>query len=350
MSQRGQSTYREITGQPEAWAEALEVGRSAWPALQHLWQQSGASELLFVGCGSTHYLSLAAAALAREQGLAARAMPASELWLFPQLAGIDLRRTLLVAVSRSGDTSETVHAVEAFRQAGGRATVTVGCYPGAALASLCDLALVVPKAQEASIAQTRSFASMLILCRLLVAALAESDELSPHLASLPEQGRRLLDSCGDLAARLGADQSLQRFFFLGNGPRYGLACEAMLKMKEMSLSYSEAYHFLEFRHGPKSVVNEESLVIGLLSDGARAAESAVLDDMKELGARTLALAEGAAATQDETSHAIDLGSGLPEAERLVLYLPALQLLAYRRAMANGQDPDRPRHLTAVVTL
>jgi glucosamine--fructose-6-phosphate aminotransferase (isomerizing) len=350
MDQRGEKTYREITGQPEAWAQALEVGQAATAGLQRLWEQSGAKELLFTGCGSTHYLSLAAAALARERGLAARAMPGSEVWLFPPLAGPDPSRTLLVAVSRSGETSETVHAVEAFRRAGGRAAVTVGCYPEATLARTCDLALTVPKAQEVSVAQTRSFASMLILCQFVVAALAGDDELPGRLETLPRLGAQLLESCAELAVDLGGDMSLQRFFFLGSGPRYGLACEGMLKMKEMSLSYSEAYHPLEFRHGPKSVVNEESLVIGMLSDVARAQESAVLADMKELGARTLALAEGGAAEPGGPDHVLAFEAGLTELDRLVLYLPPLQLLAYRRAMANGQDPDRPHNLTAVVTL
>lgn len=351
MNQRGQNTYREIVGQPEAWAEALDIGRSVGGGLKRLWRQSRASELLFTGCGSTHYLSLAAAALAREQGLTARAMPASEAWLFPKLIARDASQALLVAVSRSGETSETVRAVEAFRQAGGKAAVTVGCYPEAALTRVCDLTLAVPSAQEVSVAQTRSFTSMLILCRILVAALAEEEDLFPRMGALPSLGRRLIDSYGQLAAELGAETSLQRFFFLGSGPRYGLACEAMLKMKEMSLSYSEAYHPLEFRHGPKSVVNEESLVIGLLSDEARAPESAVLADMRGLGARALALSEGGeATTPGRADHIVQLGSALPEADRLVLFLPALQMLAYHRAMANGQDPDRPHNLTAVVTL
>ncbi|MDI7274646.1 MAG: SIS domain-containing protein [Anaerolineae bacterium] len=350
MSTRGESTYREIVGQPEAWAQAAEVGLSAARGLRDLWQRSQADRILFTGCGSTHYLSLAAAAMAREAGLHAHAMPASEVWLFPTLSG-DLTRTMLVAVSRSGETSETVHAVTAFRRAGGRAAVYVGCYPQAALAGLCDLALTVPKAQEVSVAQTRSFASMLILCRALVAALAEQPGSSLHLDELPAIGERLLGAYAVLAERLGADMSTQRFFFLGSGPRYGLACETMLKMKEMSLSYSEAYHPLEFRHGPKSVVNEESLVIGLLSDEARAQEVAVLSDMRALGARTLAVVEGAGPGElSGVDDAVLLGSGLPMADRLVLYLPVLQLLAYHRAMANGQDPDVPRNLTAVVTL
>ncbi len=350
MSLRGQHTYNEIISQPASWAEALEAGRAAVARLERLWREAAADTILFTGCGSTYYLALAAAAMAREAGLAARALPASEIWLFPPLAG-DLSRTLLVAVSRSGETSETVHALQVFRQAGGKAAVAVTCYSESAVASRCDLTLAVPSAQERSVAQTRSFASMLVLCQALVGVLAGDGDLEPRLRGLPALGQRLLDSYGDLAADLGSQLWLERFFFLGNGPLYGIASEAMLKMKEMSLSTSEAYHMLEFRHGPKSVVNEVSLVIGLVSDGARAQEAAVLAEMKNLGARTLVLAEdGDLATLGTPHHAVRLQSGLQPADRLVLYLPVLQLMAFHRAVAKGLNPDQPRNLTAVVSL
>jgi len=86
----------------------------------------------------------------------------------------------------------------------------------------------------------------------------------------------VLETVAPLAQQLSEDHSLQHFVFLGSGPQYGLAAEAMLKMKEMSLSVSEAFHFLEFRHGPKSVVDCSTLVVGLLSDTARDYELAVV--------------------------------------------------------------------------
>ncbi|MGQ9684342.1 MAG: SIS domain-containing protein, partial [Anaerolineae bacterium] len=72
MSEPGKHTYPEIVGQAEAWTEALQVAAAAGEPLRRLWRDTGARRLLFIGCGSTYYLSLAAAALARAQGLAAR--------------------------------------------------------------------------------------------------------------------------------------------------------------------------------------------------------------------------------------------------------------------------------------
>jgi glucosamine--fructose-6-phosphate aminotransferase (isomerizing) len=115
-----------------------------------------------------------------------------------------------------------------------------------------------------------------------------------------------------------------------------------LKMKEMTLTHSEPFHFLEFRHGPMSMVTNSSAVIGLLSTTQRTHEQAVLDHMKTLGGNVISLAESGAD--------LNFASGLPEAVRNVLYLPPLQLMAYYRSIAKGLNPDQPNNLSAVVEL
>jgi glucosamine--fructose-6-phosphate aminotransferase (isomerizing) len=163
-----------------------------------------------------------------------------------------------------------------------------------------------------------------------------------RMHDLPETGKRLIDAYGGLARSLGENLELDRFYFLGSGPRYGLACEANLKMKEMTLTHSEPFHFFEFRHGPKSMVNESALVVGLVSEVHQFDEGTVLKEMAALGGQTLSLSEHDAD--------VTLNSGLPAAVRNVLYLPVLQLLACHRAIAKGLDPDRPANLDMVVKL
>lgn len=351
MKASGQYTYHEIVSQPDSWAEALSAAQAAVPAAQRIWRAVPNAELLFTGCGSTYYLSVAAAALAAVAGLPARAVPASELWLSPRTAAPDLQRTVLVTISRSGETSETVRAVESYRAAGGAAMVTVTCYPASTLSGCADLVVAIPSAQEQSVAQTRSFASLLVAAQVLVAGLAGDGQDARRLAGLPAIGREIIATYGALAARLGGDLTIERFFFLGNGVCYGLANEAMLKMKEMSLSSSEAFHVLEFRHGPMSMVDPATLVVGLLGDAARAHEAAVLSEMHDLGAHVLALADDVDGVVFGRTHdVVRLGSGLPVAERCVLYLPVLQLLAYHRSIAKGLDPDQPRNLVAAIIL
>jgi glucosamine--fructose-6-phosphate aminotransferase (isomerizing) len=227
----------------------------------------------------------------------------------------------------------------------------VTCDPDSPLAQQADYVLAAPDAQEESVAQTRSFVSMFILTQALAATLARDAEALSDLHRLPDALEDLTARLGSLPKQIGADLGIERFFFLGGGLFYGLACEAMLKMKEMTLSNSEAYHPMEFRHGPMSMVDGRALVVGLLSDTGLSQEIHVLQDMHNLGARTLALVEDASVFADwHPDHTIELCSSLGEWARGALYLPALQRMAFHRAEAKGLNPDRPTHLTAVVEL
>lgn len=343
-------TWQEILSQPQVWRAALEAFATGQAALKGFLSQADFDQILVVGCGSTHYLAQAAAAtLTHCIDIPARAFPSSELWLFP--GTVPAGRTLLLTVSRSGTTTETLRALKRFRETNGGPVLAVTCYPQSPLARQADFALVAPDAQEQSVAQTRSFTSMLLLTQALTATLARDEEMLERLHRLPDALEDLVARLGDRPQRLGADQDIERFFFLGGGPLYGLANEAMLKTKEMSLSHAEAYHSLEFRHGPMSMVDGRTLVVGFLSDTALAEELRVLEEMKALGACTLALIEGGSALSGwRADHVVELRSGLDEWERGPLYLPVIQRMAYHRAVAKGLNPDRPHNLKAVVEL
>ncbi|GLV53864.1 glucosamine--fructose-6-phosphate aminotransferase [Dictyobacter sp. S3.2.2.5] len=341
-------TLREILTQSTAWSAALEVVAAQRDAIQTLWQARRFSEIVVTGCGSTYYLSQAVAPLLQQQlGVRARAVPASELLFFPATVIASDSQPLLLAISRSGHTTETIRATQAFKQHYNGPVITIGCYPEAELVGLSDLALIIDEGQEQSVVQTRSFSAMFLAAQAAV-ALAYEAQLE-RMRTLPALGEQLLNIYHDLAQRLGEDKHIERFYFLGSGLQYGLASEINLKMKEMSLSVSEAFHFMEFRHGPMSMVNEHTLVVGLLSDQARDYELAVLREMRALGGQTLALSEQPV-PPTEVDFSISFNSGLPEASRGVLYLPLLQLLGYYRARANGQTPDTPHNLSAVVVL
>jgi glucosamine--fructose-6-phosphate aminotransferase (isomerizing) len=346
----GQHTLREIRSQPQAWAAVVPAAQSAEAEWRSFFAgQAGCQNLLF-GCGSTYYLSLTVATVLQAvTGVASRAVPSSELLFYDKAwiaSGSPIRG---LAISRSGTTTETLRALESLAKQQSARLAAVTCYAGTPMESWCAPVLVSPEGYETSIAQTRSFASMLVGCLAVAGIVGRRAALLEGLAALPPLGRRLLADYESLAASLGGNRECERVFFLGSGPRYGLACEGMLKMKEMSLTNSEAYHFLEFRHGPKSMVDSSTLVVGLLSDAARAAEKQVLFEMKELGATLLVLAEDAEGLEWADA-VVAFRSGLPEAARLPLFLPVLQLLAYHRAASKGLDPDAPRNLDAVVKL
>lgn len=348
MDERGKHTLAEILSQPEIWSNALQVINAQAQALGDFWGQNHFEQVLFTGCGSTYYLAQFAAVLLRSQShIPARAYPASELALFPDSCFDPQSNTLLVAISRSGETTETLAAVRLFRARYRGQVLVVTCYSESALAAEANLLVAIDAAREQSVAQTRSFSSMALVSQAIAGIFAgQALDLSP----LPAVARRLLTDYGSLARELGENGQIERFFFLGSNVLYGLACEAMLKMKEMSLSYSEAYHMLEFRHGPMSMVNEHALVVGLLSDQASAQETAVLRDMRARGACILAIGEAPGEDVASLGQVVALQTELPLAARAIAYLPVLQLLAYYRAIFNQQNPDQPANLHAVIVL
>lgn len=329
-------TYQEIKTQTEAWEQALDVTRAA-----SLPKAADYEQVVFTGCGSTYYLSLAAAAL--YQGLTgrpARAVPGSELLLNTPTV-LTNAKTLLVAVSRSGTTTETVKATQKFKEERRGEILVISNYDEV-LSRSADFNIVIDKGQEESVAQTRSFASMFVAASAFCARMAGRDDLLESMCGLPAAGDRLMNRYESFAKSLGENLDFDRFYFLGSGSRYGLACEVNLKMKEMTLTHSEPFHVLEFRHGPMSMVSPKAAVLGLLSDANRAQEAKVLSEMKTLGGTVIGLGEGDADVIFE--------SGVAESVRGVLYLPVLQLMAYYRSVAKGLNPDRPSNLTAVVKL
>ncbi|MCJ7585670.1 MAG: SIS domain-containing protein [Anaerolineales bacterium] len=340
--ENGQFTQQEIFSQPEAWAAALKVMYETRQNMLDLEPTRRYRQVLFTGCGSTYYLSLAAASLTQElTGLPARAFPSSELWLYPRSSYVD-GKSLLVAVSRSGETTETLRACEAFLADKHGDLLTLTCYNDMPLAKMGQLSLVFPSGKEQSVAQTRAFSTLYLATVALASLWAGRADLFSSLARLPAAGQKVLEQVVPLTAELGPDSAIDRFYWLGSGPRYGLACELSLKMKEMSLSHSEPFHFLEFRHGPKSMVTKSSLVVGLQSSVNGSREAEVLADVKNLGGRVLDMAEAGSTVRFE--------SCLDEAIRNVLYLPVGQLIALKRSISKGLNPDRPTNLDNVVKL
>ena len=210
------------------------------------------------------------------------------------------------------------------------------------LAKCGDVNVILPSGQEQSIAQTRAFSTLFLSTLVLAYTANHQQKMVEEMNALPEIGCHLLENYEGLASDLGMDKKFDRFYFLGSGTRYGLACELNLKMKEMSLSFSEAFHFMEFRHGPKSMATDTALITGLVSNSQQGHELAVLEEMKVQGARILTIGE---AEMDVSFH-----SHVSDPLRNMLYLPFGQLMAYHHAISKGLDPDKPKNLDAVVRL
>ena len=331
-------TQREIQIQTAAWRDAQRAVAEQSAALIHLWQNTPPDSIIVTGCGSTHYLSMITAYLLQvHTGIPARAFPASELIFHPEAAYFG-KRPLLIAITRSATTSETVHAVSQFRESGRGDIVVITCYGDKPLNQLASINIVAEGAQEDGIAQTQSFSAMLIMAE----SVARLWGGAQPIGAFSTEYDSMVNKLSEIAFAYADPDRFQRVFFLGSGELYGMACEGMLKMKEMSLTSAEAFHPMEFRHGPKAMVDEQTLVVGLMHEHGHEVEHSVFAEMAQLGATVVTLGVNPAAS-------VRLMSDQTPAP-LVVMLPFLQWLAYHRAVRKGVDPDAPRNLDAVVVL
>lgn len=331
-------TGKEISTQVEAWQDAHAAVYSAASDLQLLWKRAQYDSVIFTGCGSTHYLAMCAASLFQQAtGVISRAVPSSELLLHPELV-YGQGKPLLVTISRSGATTETVQAAERFKNEFNSDIIVVSCYADKPLNDFATINLTARAGQEISIAQTRSFSSMLVMAEGLAAVVSGKPVSTQFSSELNMQ----VEAMYTRALEYADPDRFQRIFYLGSGALYGLACEAMLKMKEMSLTSAEAFHPMEFRHGPKSMVDDQTLIVGLLDADCYDAEIAVMSEMRALGATVITLS-----VDSRTDIVLE---GNWQRSSVVHYLPFLQWLAYLRSINKGLNPDAPRNLDQVVIL
>jgi glutamine---fructose-6-phosphate transaminase (isomerizing) len=340
--------YEDIKGQASAWKAALRAVDERIEDVRGLISRSDA-RMLFTSCGSPYFLGLATATLWREKlGMEVAVAPSSEVMLFPHATLPGDGNPFLVIATRSGETTETVRALETFSARFSGQAVVIGCRPGSTLEEMADVPITIPEAYDDVIPQTRSFGSMYLASLYTAALLAGEKELAVSLEYLPDILPDLLYR-RESEVRSLAEEDWDSAVFLGGGPLYGIATEASLKLIEMSLTKATSYHTLEVRHGPRSVVDERTLVVGLVSRRGARHEDQVLAELSR-GSRVLKLAPEGDGSRNGNISEIGVGPEIPEHALGMLYLPLLQLLAYHRAVHRGVNPDESNNLTSYVEL
>jgi len=301
---------------------------------------------VFVGCGTSFHLAQAAADTFRPLvNFSAHAVPASEVLLSPELELPAESAIFPVLISRSGRTSEILQVAELLRRRGIE-FLAVTCDANE-LGQISTRTLQLPVTEE-SIVMTSSFTSMLMALQYIAARFAGREDFVEALRTLPAALTALLPVYSEKIEKF-AETPIADAAFLAQGVLYPIARETALKVMESSSSYAQFFHTLEFRHGPMSIVSEGVLVGALLSEKGYAEEASVLCEMKQLGARTLAIANKISPEVERCSDlAIELGLAVPELAQLVIYLVWGQLLGVHLGLHKGLDPDYPRHLSRVV--
>jgi len=345
----GIHSLSEILSQPQCWENCLRQLATSQTLQEVEARLTQDGEWLFIGCGSSYYVALAAAATAKSlSGRPVRAIPASEILLYPDLVFF-AGPCVPVLISRSGQTSEVLRAAEVLKEHK-LPSVALSCVDGQLLEKLATITLTLP-ADEQSTVMTRSFTSMLLALQFLAGRIAHNQSYCDALMAMPELAAPALWTLPEQIRDFVAERTLTNYVCLGQGPYYGLACEYALKVMEMSISTAQVFHSLEFRHGPKSVVSAQTLVIFLLSEPGNEVECDLLEEVKSLGGTTLVIANQAnPRVRAAADLLVELPMKLPELARLVPTLIPGQLLALHAGLKKGLNPDSPRYLSRAVIL
>src|SRR5580698_4945684 len=345
----GAHTIAEILSEPATWKSCRQAMEQS-AELQSLAEKLPRNiEWVFIGCGSSFYLAQAASASwSILTGEKSRALPASEITLFPQLFPAGCQAVL---ITRSGYTSEVLQAAEYLETKLGSKTLAITCGSNTPIEKIASHCIKLPAADEKSTVMTRSFTSMLITLQSLAAIRGNRRDVLKSLGELPDQVAFRLNAIHSTIKSLAVSRAFADYVFLGQGPFFGIAQECMLKVKEMSCSYAQSFHTLEFRHGPKAIVSPETLITFIISESGFAAEVQVLEEIKKLGGTTLAISNGSNSTiRRAADYSVELSLDLPESARVGASVIPGQLLGFYTGIKKGLNPDEPRNLSRVVML
>ena len=345
-------TLAEILSQPHIWEET-EQQLAKSQILERLSETfSARSPWLFVGCGSSYYLSRLIAALwTKHFYIPATGVPASELLFAPEETLRRIGAEQIVLMSRSGETTEVLRAAELLQAHKTVQTLAVTCNPQSVLEKLCTHTFKLDWADEKSTVMTRSFTAILLSFQRLGLQFVGDNQLSAALDQLPKKGQRWLDEYARKIQAFAGKRKFDDYVFLGQGVHYWLAQEAGLKVTEMSSSYAQVYHSLEFRHGPRSIAGPNTLITFYISDAAKEAETTLVRELKELGAATCVIVERA--TPELRAHSdllIELALDVPEFARYAVTAIPAHLLGTAVGLRKGLNPDAPKNLTRAVVL
>ena len=348
----GANTHAEILSQPQCWKACFQAMEKSQQIEDLATKVHPSADCLFIGCGSSYYISQAAAASWQLiTGKPAHAIPASELLLFPDLVLNANSQYQPVLVSRSGNSSEVVRAAEYLEKQRDIRTLAISCSQHQPLDEIASHTLYLLPADEKSVVMTRSFSSMLLGAQVLAAQVASCRGVADGIRRIPDRVQVILDSVPGRIQQFVESHTFADYVFLGQGPLFGIASEGQLKVKEMSCSYAQVFHTLEFRHGPKAIVGPETLITFLLSETGYAEECKVLEEIKSLGATTLVIANQADdAAKQNADFLLELHLDAPESVRQVGYLVTCQLLGFYTGIKKGYDIDSPRNLSRAVIL
>jgi glucosamine--fructose-6-phosphate aminotransferase (isomerizing) len=340
---------KEIHEQPRALRQCLRGRVDELGGQVELEELAGVnpSSVQFVACGTSYHAAMYGAELFQAAGVPAQAFLASEYVTSPPPAG----DALVVGVTQSGETADTLSALREARQRGAR-TLALTNVVGSTVARECDHVLYIRAGPEIGVAASKTFASQLAALNLFCLATVDGNDRDAlgALRDLPSTVQEILDdsTAADVAA---AYADADAYFFIGRGLNRPVALEGALKLKEITYRHAEGFAAGELKHGPLALVTENTPVIAIATGDGELARKTV-GNVKEVEARdapVIAVTDGESDIERYADHVL----GVPETHprtAAVLASVQLQLFAYHTAAQLGRSIDKPRNLAKSVTV
>jgi glucosamine--fructose-6-phosphate aminotransferase (isomerizing) len=311
-------------------------------------------QVKFLGCGSAYYAGQMGAVLVEELArIPSDAEPASEFRYRNPVVDPD---TLYVAVSQSGETLDTLMAVQELRRKGGQVIGAVNVV-GSAIGRECGTGVFLHAGPEIAVASTKALTNMaasfamlaLLLGRVRDLSAASGQRMVTGLRALPGQMDAILaeeEQIAEIARRFAAAEHM---FFIGRVRGWPVAREGAQKLKEISYVHAEAYQAAELKHGPLALINASMpSVVVVPDDDLLSKNISTIEQIKARGGPVIAVTS-AELPPSLADAIIRIPRGEPELEPLLLNVP-LQMLAYHIAAKLGRDIDKPRNLAKSVTV
>jgi glucosamine--fructose-6-phosphate aminotransferase (isomerizing) len=355
---------KEIHEQPEALRQSI-LGRVSRDGRIQLEEIDGLADTLrnvqrveLVACGSAYYASLLGAAAIQDwTGLPTRATVGSEFrYGPPPLDG----KTLVIAVTQSGETADTIAPTRLAREQG-TPIIAVTNTVGSAITREADAVVFLQAGPEIAVAASKTFVTQVTTLIVLAAAIAKlrgslttelESELGSALLALPGAAQRAIDAAADVAPSLARRYVNSRgFMFVGRGYTYPAALEGALKLKEISYVHAEGYAAGELKHGPISLLDAECPLVAVATRSS--VYDKLISNVMEGRARDAKVIAVATTGDPQIERFADDVCWVPdthEALSPVLAVIPLQLFAYHVAIARGTDVDQPRNLAKSVTV
>jgi glucosamine--fructose-6-phosphate aminotransferase (isomerizing) len=307
-----------------------------------------------LGCGSAYISGCVGAQLIEQLArIPASAEPASEFRYRNPVIEAD---TLYVAVSQSGETFDTLAAVQEVMRKGGRVLGIVNVV-GSSIGRACGRGLYIHAGPEISVVSTKSFTCTSVAFALLAVHLGRLRDLSSArgaqlvaaLDALPDQISEILARQDGIEAVAAALAPCHDVYFVGRAAGYAVAMEGALKLKEVSYKHAESYPASELKHGPLALIDPRTpSIVVLPRDDLFAKNLSTIEEIRARRGPVHVLTQPGARTPAVDGR-MEVPASAPELDPILLNIP-LQLLAYRVAQACGTEIDQPRNLAKSVTV